>query len=83
LEHPGRAENLAVIGSGILAAAIEVMDQHKTDDAIAEYRKAIELDPHDALPHKNLAIILRTQGKTNEADAEDQKAKELGAKHPD
>jgi tetratricopeptide (TPR) repeat protein len=57
--------------------------QHKTEEAIAEYRKAIELDPRDADPHKNLAIILRAQGKTKEADAEDQKAKELGAKHPD
>ena len=28
-------------------------------------------------------LILRAQGKTKEADAEDQKAKELGAKNPD
>jgi len=58
-------------------------DEHKTDEAIAEYRKAIELDPRDALPHTDLAMILRAQGKTKEADAQDQKAKELGAKHPD
>jgi hypothetical protein len=28
-------------------------------------------------------LILRAQGKTKEADAEEQQAKELGAKHPD
>ncbi|MGH6829807.1 MAG: tetratricopeptide repeat protein [Methylocella sp.] len=57
--------------------------QYKTEEAIAEYRKAIELDPSLALAHRAPAIILRAQGKTKEADAEDQKAKELGAKHPD
>jgi hypothetical protein len=36
-----------------------------------------------ALPHHNLAIIQGAQGKTKEADAEDPKAKELGAKRPD
>jgi Flp pilus assembly protein TadD len=83
LENPGRAENLAVIGSGILAAAIDVMDQHKTEEAIAEFRKAIELCPAMRwLPHHNLAIIQGAQGKTKEADAEDPKAKELGAKRP-
>jgi Flp pilus assembly protein TadD len=48
--------------------------------AIAEYRKAIELDPRRAVFHRNLAIILRKQGKIAEADAEDQKAADLGAK---
>jgi tetratricopeptide (TPR) repeat protein len=58
-------------------------EQHKDEEAIAEYRRAIELDPRYADSHKNLALILRALGKTKEADAEDQKAKELGAKHSD
>jgi tetratricopeptide (TPR) repeat protein len=60
-----------------------LLDQGKAGEAIAEYKKAIELDPRYVEPHKKLASILRAQGKTKEADAEDQKAKELGAKHPD
>jgi tetratricopeptide (TPR) repeat protein len=60
-----------------------LLGQHITEEAIAEYKKAIELDPWYALPHRNLAIILSAQGKIDEADAEDQKAKELGANHPD
>jgi Flp pilus assembly protein TadD len=39
-------------------------DQGNTDEASAEYKKAIELDPRSASPHHNLAIILRAQGKT-------------------
>jgi Flp pilus assembly protein TadD len=50
---------------------------------IAEYRKDVELDPRDRLSYQNLAIILFAEGKTKEADAEEQKAKELYAKHPD
>jgi hypothetical protein len=34
-------------------------------------------------PTKIWPLSCDAQGKTKEADAEDQKAKELGAKHPD
>ncbi len=51
--------------------------QHKTDEAITEFRKAIELDPRYALPHYNLGVALREQGKTEEAIAEYRKAIEL------
>ncbi|PNE10392.1 MAG: hypothetical protein CR217_14690 [Beijerinckiaceae bacterium] len=57
--------------------------QGKTDEAVAKYKKAIELDPRYAWPHRNLAIILRELGKIDEADAEDQMAKVLGAQHSD
>jgi lipoprotein NlpI len=51
--------------------------QHNTDEAIAEYRKAIELDPRFANPHGTLGDILRGQHKTEEAIAEYRKAIEL------
>jgi tetratricopeptide (TPR) repeat protein len=63
-------------------AGIILSHQHKTEEAIAEYQKAIKLDPHNARPHHNLAIILRAQGKTKDADAEERKAAELGVKRP-
>ena len=40
--------------------------------------KPIKLDPHNPRPHHNLAIILRAQGKTKDADAQ-----ERMAEHPD
>jgi tetratricopeptide (TPR) repeat protein len=51
--------------------------QHKTKEAIAEYQKAIELDPHLAAAHHNLAVSLREQGQTEEAIGEYRKAIEL------
>jgi tetratricopeptide (TPR) repeat protein len=45
--------------------------------AIAEYRKAIEVDPHDATSHIGLGAALSDQGKTKEAIAEYQKAIEF------
>jgi tetratricopeptide (TPR) repeat protein len=54
-----------------------LLDQHKTDEAIADYRKAIELDPHYAWPHNNLGFALYGQLKTEEAIVEYRKAIEL------
>jgi tetratricopeptide (TPR) repeat protein len=59
-------------------------DQYNTEEAIAEYRKAIELDPRIAIFHTNLGVVLsylgvvlRDQHKTGEAIAEYRKAIEL------
>jgi tetratricopeptide (TPR) repeat protein len=52
-------------------------DEHDTDEAIAEYRKAIELDPRLAMPHYNLGIAFGDQSKTEEEIAEYRKAIEL------
>jgi len=54
-----------------------LLDQGKTDEAIAEYRKAIELDPRHAWPDNNLGFTLSGQQKTDEAIAEYRKAIEL------
>jgi tetratricopeptide (TPR) repeat protein len=44
--------------------------QGKADEAIAEYRTAIALDPKFASPHSNLGNVLSAQGKADEAIAE-------------
>jgi tetratricopeptide (TPR) repeat protein len=55
-----------------------LLDQRKTDEAITEYRKAIELDPRNAWPHNNLGFALMSgQGKIEEAIGEYRKAIEL------
>ena len=55
--------------------------QGKLDEAIACYRKAIELDPKYAAAHNNLGIALKDQGKLDEAIACYRKAIELDPKY--
>jgi len=52
-------------------------DQHKTREAIAAYRKAIELDSRFGLPHIGLGLVLFGQGKNDEAITEDREAIKL------
>src|SRR5260370_160177 len=51
--------------------------QGKLDDAIAEYRRAIEIDPNYAFAHNNLGVALRGQGKLDDAIAEYRRAIEI------
>jgi serine/threonine protein kinase/cytochrome c-type biogenesis protein CcmH/NrfG len=58
-----------------------VLYEHgKLDGAIAEYRKAIELDPKNAWAHNVIGAALYHQGKLDEAIAEYRKAIELDPK---
>ena len=42
-------------------------DNGKLDDAVKNYKKAIELNPNHSLAHNNLGVIFINLGKTNEA----------------
>jgi tetratricopeptide (TPR) repeat protein len=52
-------------------------NQHNTEEAIDEFRKAIDLDPRLAIFHSNLGAALSDQHRTDEAIAECRKAIEL------
>ena len=54
-----------------------LIDQKKLDEAIAGYRKAIEIDPKHAVAHYNLGLALREQKKLDEAIAAYRKAIEI------
>jgi len=56
--------------------------QHKPNDAIDSYRKAIALDPKDAWSMNNLGLILIQQGKSSEATPFLAKAVELKKDEP-
>jgi tetratricopeptide (TPR) repeat protein len=57
--------------------AVILTNEGKTDEANAEYRKAIDLDPKDASPHLKLELLLKKKGKTDDALAERRKAIDL------
>jgi tetratricopeptide (TPR) repeat protein len=52
--------------------------QGNTEEAIAEVRRAIDLDPRNAMFHSNLGLALSVRGKTEEAIAESREAIKLG-----
>src|ERR1700757_3476028 len=47
--------------------ATELARQKSWDQAIANYRKALELEPKDALTHYNLALALKYKGEPRQA----------------
>jgi tetratricopeptide (TPR) repeat protein len=59
-----------------------LLNQGKTEEAVAEFRKAVELDPHSIFEHDLLGGALLIQGKTDEAIVEFRKAVELDPKYP-
>jgi Flp pilus assembly protein TadD len=59
---------------------VALRDLGKTDDAIAEFKKAAEIDPKYASPHNGLGNALSDQGNIDEAIAEYNKAIELDPK---
>lgn len=57
--------------------AISLLQKGKTDEAIAHYNKALELDPNYGEGHYNLANALLRLGRTEEAVAHYEKALEI------
>src|SRR5437660_796308 len=58
---------------------IHRQDLGDLDGAIADYTKAIEIDPRDAQAYENLGLALLTKGKDQEAEQDFKKAIELDA----
>ncbi len=54
--------------------------QNKTDEAVLNFRKALQLDPDFASAHDNLGIVLDDQGKTDEAIEHFRRAIEINPK---
>lgn len=61
--------------------AISLLQKGKTDEAIAHYNKALELDPNYGEGHYNLANALLRLGRTEEAVAHYEKALEIYPKN--
>ena len=59
--------------------ATELAHAKSWDDAITNYRKALELEPNDAATHYNLGLTLKGKGESREALKEFQAALETTA----
>ena len=59
------------------------MDQGEADEAVACYRRALELKPDYAEAHNNLGIVLTAQGQLDEAVACGRRALELKPDYPE
>src|SRR6185312_16133690 len=76
---PGFAQTAASYSK----AATEFARQKAWDEAIADYRKALELEPNDPLTHYNLALALKYKGEASVAAPEFQAALRLKPKWAD
>src|SRR4051812_37529940 len=76
---PGSAQTAASYSK----AATEFARQKSWDEAIADYRKALELEPNDPLTHYNLALALKYKGEASGAATEFQAALRLKPKWAD
>src|SRR4029077_20240870 len=63
--------------------ATRFAQQKSWDQTIANYRKALELEPNDALTHYDLALALKYKGNAAEALQEFQTAAHLKPEWPD
>src|SRR5579862_2968853 len=64
-------------------SATEFAQKKSWDEAIANFQKALDLDPNDALTHYNLALALKYKGDANAAAEEFEKTTELRPKWAD
>src|SRR2546430_14357481 len=73
---PGFAQTAATYSK----AATEFARQKSWDEAIGNYRKALELEPNDPLTHYNLALALKYKGDAAQAVEEFEAALHLKPK---
>ena len=73
----------AQTAAGYRKQATEQARAKSWDDAIANYRSALALEPNDAVTHYDLALALKYKGDTREARKEFQAALKLRPKWAD
>ncbi|MBB5340721.1 tetratricopeptide repeat protein [Tunturiibacter gelidoferens] len=75
------SQDLPHRGACFVVWGIALDDEEKHEEAIAEYQKAIELDPKDTHAYYDWGIALDSEGKQEEAIAKYQKTVELDPKY--
>jgi tetratricopeptide (TPR) repeat protein len=77
---PTRAATATSLASSHTVMGIQYYKDGKLDQAIAEFKKAIELDPTDPANYRNLGTVYLTQGKLSESVAAYEQAIKLNPK---
>ena len=77
------APSFAQTAEGYRQQAIEESRHKSWDEAIANYQKALSLNPNDALTHYDLALALKYKGDPRQAAEEFKKSIELRPKWAD
>jgi tetratricopeptide (TPR) repeat protein len=67
----------------VIDTAAELMKNGQFEQAIGEWKKAMELNPSEALPYNNLGVALAETGKVDDAIAYYRKALELSPRYPE
>ena len=81
IDNPSEARGQKAAAFSLWGLALH--EQHRYDEAIAKYQKAIELDPKFAFAYDNWGVTLQEQHRYDEAIANYQKAIELDPKFAD
>src|SRR6266567_3158057 len=65
------ANALAIIGNNLSGSATEIPSEamRRYEEAIAQYEKALELEPNHPAIHRNLGLLLARLGRLDEAEA--------------
>jgi len=67
----------------VLDIALELMNTRQYEASVPEWKKAVELNPSEALAHNNLGVALAETGRVEEAIAHYRKAIELSPRYPE
>lgn len=75
--------NLASQKITIRTLGLAYLEENNLEEAEKEFKKLIELDPHESLGFANLGLVYVRMGKYKEAEKQLKKAIELDKKNPD
>ncbi|RMH08369.1 MAG: tetratricopeptide repeat protein [Nitrospirae bacterium] len=69
-------------GEAVINEGVKYFQQMQWKNALTHFQKAVQINPHSAVAHYNLALTLERMGQQQRALKHFKKAKELGRVNP-